>query len=192
MLVHPYRNPPRVVTGTRILQENFGLIGAHIREPSDPHRVWMIENVYCPLRRKLGGIRAKVRDQKDFVSFINQRDLEVLLGAGVPGEFCKWADAEYPAPGEWGWFGICADEDDLLDDLFDRELGIRAQTPGVIPRGTEIARRVHAEQGVDAEELWTLHYDADRETGMGPDPRLRSLLQRWSRIERERVEWRRC
>jgi hypothetical protein len=191
MLVHPYRDKVRVVNGCRMLSETLNLIGTRIRDPREPHRVWTIENLYAPLTRKIGGIRAKARDQKDFITFINQRDLEVLINHANPGDYCRWLGEEYVDPSEPDWFGFCADEDDLRDDLYDRELALRMEYGPVLPTGLEIVRRVHLSEGIDVEELWLLIADVHPERGFAPDPGFSTLLRRWARVQQERVLWKR-
>lgn len=192
MLFNPYRDKVRTVAGSRILEDPRGLIGREVRERHSPHRPWTIENVYGPLRRALGGIRVKVRDSKNFVSFINQRDLEVLLGLATGGGWCSWLEDEYVEEDHPGWFGVCADEDDLVDDLYDRELALRAESPaGLLLPGMEIFRRVHLSRGIDVQEYWILLSDADPTTGRSPDPRVQTILRRWARVEQVRVSWQR-
>ena len=87
------------------------------------------------------------------------------------------------------------DEEDLEDDLFERELHLRGlmaasvEYPDVIPFGYEMPRRLHMGKGHDVEELNTMLYDCDPTTGYGPDPRFETLMKRWARVERNRVRW---
>jgi hypothetical protein len=169
----------------------------------DTRRIWEIQNVYLPIPgRVLGGIRVKLRDQKEFVTFCNQRDLEVLIGMYRPGDFCLWAGGPYLEPGDEGWCGLCCDEDDLVDDLYDREMFWRAQIGGVLtqqveiltPQGpsvqnVEIQRRVHLDKNNDNEELYVLLGDYDQETGMYPDTKFETVERRWMRAERRKLLW---
>ncbi len=193
MLVNPYAEKIRVATygGTRMIQEDLGVIGAEVWDPKEPLRKWFVQSLYAPLPgRMLGGIRAKLEDEKGFVSFLNQRDLEVSLGLARPGQWCSWAGHEYVDPEDRDWFGICADEDDLLDDLQEREFFHRAACPGgVLYPPLEIQRRVHVDTKSDFEELYMLLWDADPDTRMGPDLRLETIESRWSRVEKVRVVW---
>lgn len=196
MLLHPFldRGVLYPVPGTRLLTSDFGLIGSTTKDPENPSRVWTIDSLYTPINgRRIGGIRAKLTDQKGFVTFLNQRDLEVLFNFASVGSYCVWWGKNYVGYGDQDWFGLCADDDDLLDDLYDREMLIRAEAPqgSILPAGIEIERRVHHEEGIDTRELWTLLYDMDPETGVVPDCRLETIERRWSRIERERVRWER-
>ena len=182
MLVNPYAEKARVVAheGTRLLQADLGILGAEIYDPREPLRRWFIQALYTPVPgRALGGIRAKLIDEKGFVSFINQRDLEVSLGLVAPGKWCVWADQEYVDPESRDWYGICADDDDLLDDLQERELLLRGEFPnGVLYPPLEIERRVHLDARSDFEELHMLLWDMDPDTGYGPDPRLETIERR--------------
>lgn len=193
MLLNPYTPEGRVLTATisdtRILQETFGVVGVDIIDLHNRYRTWTVHALYAPMRgRAIGGIRAKLVDQKGFVTFCNQRDLEVLLDIASPGAYCQWLDSEYAEPDSREWLGFCTDEDDLIDDLFDRELEARSLQPA----GTELAagmgftRRVHDGLHNDFEEEMTLLWDMCRETGMYPDPRYSTVSSRWSSIVRTR------
>ena len=192
MLVHPLRQQELLQTqpGTRHLVEDFGLPGLQFAESKEEGRTWTLHSVYAPIAgRSLTGIRVKLIDNKQFLTFMNQRDLEVLLGLGVPGRPCVWTGEDYPEPGSINWYGLCADEDDLRDDLYDTEIVLRSQMEWVLPAGIEITRRVHLDEHHDVEELMTLLWDRDAETGISPDPRFETLRNRWTRVERRRVRW---
>lgn len=193
MLVNPYAASTRdlllPIPGTRIVGETLGVVGTTVRDPLNLVREWTIQALYAPVPgRALGGIRAKVVDQKEFVSFCNQRDLEVLLDIASPGAYCQWLDAEYPEPGSAQWFGLCVDEQDLLDDLYDRELEARALYPegAVLPSGLNFERRVHDGAHNDYIEMMVLRWDFDTSTGIGPDTRFETVDQRWASVERTR------
>ena len=190
MLLNPFTDNIQVLPGSRILSETFGLLGASIDDPQQPGRRWIIRNVYAPIRgRKLGGLRVKLEDDKNFITFCNQRDLEMLIGLASPGNLCVWTSSPYPEWDSTEFFGLCVDDDDLRDDLFDRELELRADNPGVLPYGLEIFRYVHLDGKSDHQDLLTMLYDCDRRTGLGPDPRMETLSHRWAQIERTRVRW---
>ena len=194
MILNPYRTLLSVLPGSRVLRDAsaLGIVGACIDDPKRPGRVWRIVNLYAPIvGRHLGGIRAKLIDQKSFITFCNQRDLELLLELAEPGDLCLWTDEDYPAFDSKEFYGLCADDEDLEDDLFEHELLYRQSNPGVLPYGLEITRRVHVSPGLDVEELSTLLWDCDPETGMGPDPRLETLRHRWVQVERMKVRWER-
>lgn len=204
MLVHPYneRDKARLETfvGTRLLRDGLGLVGVMVRDPDDSERLWKIQSVYAPIPRQgVGGVRTKLVDQYDFVTFCNQRDLEVLLELGTPGRFCPWLGSEYVEPGDSAWFGLCADTEDLLDDLHDRESLLRQTSPlPLLPRGSRLTRRVFYGSGrltsthpaaPNYEEEWDLLWDMDPETGMCPDTRLETVSRRWSRTTKDKVRW---
>lgn len=191
MLFNPFTTTLATLPGSRMLQETLGLMGAAIPDPLSTERLWRITNLYAPLRgRMLGGIRAKLEDQKGFITFCNQRDLELLLGVAQPGQWCPWTDEDYPEFHAAEFYGLCADGEDLRDDLFERELQLRVQEPGVLPHGFQLTRRIHLSTGNDFEEVDMMLYDCDPETGYGPDPRLSTLLRRWTRVSRDRMTWR--
>ena len=162
-----------------------------MRDPDNPYRNWTISALYTPLSgRSCGGIRAKLTDEKNYITFINQMDLEVLLGRAQPGALCKWSNKRYAAPGENTFYGFCADDDDLIDDLYDRELLMRGESPtGVLSAACESVRRIHLEDRVDVEEYHIMMWDADPETGICPDIRFETLERRWTRVERKRAPW---
>lgn len=122
------------------------------------------------------------------MTFCNQRDLEVLLGLGNPGEMCFWLGKKYVEPGDKSWVGYCVDEEDLRDDLYERELLIRSDYP-MIPEGMSLTRLVHVEEGIDVEETYILLGDWDRDLGLSPDPRYETVQNRWVRVERIRATW---
>lgn len=192
MLLNPSRDRRllQALPGTRLLLESFGLLGAAITDPKNRVRRWVITSVLAPVPgRSLGGIRARLEDQKGFVTFCNQRDLELLLGLARPGQICPWLKADYPELDDRDFYGLCADEEDLLDDLHERELRHRAEFPGVIQSGSQLTRYLHLDDARDAEELMMMLDDCDPVSGLGPDPRFETLMSRWTRVERNRVEW---
>lgn len=181
--------------GTRILRNDFGLSGVVLYDPKEEGRNWTISSLYLPLRRKIGGVRAKCVDQKGFVSFINQRDLELVLGIGKPGGWCKWLGDTYPETDDPSFYGFCMDTEDVFDDLYDKELLIRAAQTEVtgqvlaIPQGTDVSQLIHYDARNDAIRRCLLIADRDAEFGICPDPRLETLNQRWAVYENEKVEW---
>lgn len=192
MLFNPSRSQHllRAIPGTRLLLESFGLVGAMLVDPRDRMRCWNITSVLAPVPgRSLGGIRVRVEDQKGFVSFCNQRDLELLLGLGEPGAMCPWLQKSYPELDSRDFFGLCVDEEDLRDDLHERELRFRAENPGVIPFGSQLTRYIHLDEDQDVEELMMMLYDCDPDTGLGPDHKLETISSRWTRVERNKVQW---
>jgi len=196
MLFNPYGEEGRIllqqIPGTRILQEQLGLHNASFEDPKQTGRLWTVTTAYSPLPgRTLGGVRLRVVDNKDFVSFVNQRDFELLIELAKPGDWCAWTNEYYPGLNDEveGWFGLVMDNEDLEDDLYERELYIRAQQPGQPLQPMEISRRLHLSHGSDYEQLDALLWDADPETGLGPDPRMETLARRWSQVERNRITW---
>jgi hypothetical protein len=176
MIVHPLLEHLDTVPGTRLLLDHFDLVGRLVLDPTDPRRDWRIHGFYAPLRaRAIGGVRARLVDQKGFVSFLNQRDLEVLLGLGQPGARCPWLGRSYVAPGHPDWIGPAADEDDLDDDLVERSLALFAQHAFLLPP-MDLPRRIHEGPRDDLEELQVLVAVADAPA-------------RWARAERRRVRW---
>lgn len=188
MIINPYKTHLEVIPGTRILQDGLGVIGFQYPDPDTPNRTWTVQYLLAPIKRHIGGIRAKLTDEKNFVTFCNQRDLEVLLGISKPGNFCYWLEEPYVGIGERDWYGLCVDDDDLMDDLYERELRLREQHPGVLPTYIELYRRIHSSKS-DAEELLTLLGDIDFYSGFSPDSRIETVCNRWSRIERNPVRW---
>ena len=193
MILNPYteRHLLEAYQGTRLLKETFGLVGARILDPdqSEP-RLWTLQALYAPLPgRALGGLRARLIDQKGFATFLNQRDLEVLLGMVEPGSWCAWAREDYAEPGDPGWYGFSFDDDDSEDDLHDREMGLRMQSLTGILMNEGLTRRVHLGANSDLEESFMLLWDTDPETGLTPDTRLETIERRWKRFEKTRCTW---
>jgi len=181
-------------------------LGREVQDPLEPRRVWMIHSFFTPAPgRMLGGLRARVVDLKGFTSFINQRDLEVLLGLGKPGDYCKWLGQKYTKPGEADWYGFCCDEVDLQDDLHTREIELRATFPilpgfldaqfgitdtiGYAP--AEMTRLLHLDRAYDVEEHLVLRCDVDFSTGSRPDSKVNTVSERWVRVGRDKVIWER-
>ncbi len=193
MIVNPFQHKQVLTTyaGTRILQEDFGLIGAVLPDPFNKFRMWRVHALYAPTgHRAVDGIRVKLVDDKNFMTFINQMDFEVLIGRGKPGAPCRWSGRKYSEPGDHDFYGMFVDDDDLTDDLYDRELLLRGQSStGMLDMNTELVRRVHREEKVDVEELWLLLWDGDPETGISPDIRLETVERRWQRVECVRAPW---
>lgn len=191
MLINAYQDPPPVLPGSRMLANTLGVVGREVSDPHHADRVWTIENVYSPAAgRAVGGVRTKVRDQKNVISFINQRDLEVLLGIGRVGRWCAWHSGSYVGPDDANWIGFATDDDDLCDDLYEEELGLRLESP-ILPPGLELTRYVHLTRGTDRLERWIFVQDRHPTTGAVPDRAFSTLLRRWSRSEREVVHWER-
>ncbi len=191
MIVNPYSSEGQAmlapIPGTHIIEDSLGLVGTTIYEPHNSLREWTIRALYTPIvGRAVGGLRAKLEDQKGFITFCNQRDLEVLLEIASPGAYCFWLNEEYPEPGERGWYGLCVDAWDLTDDLYDRELEARASYPpgAVLPSGLHFERRIHDGSRNDYIELMLLRWDIDHETGVGPDLRMATVDSRWTSVER--------
>lgn len=191
MILNPYREVLPIFPGTRIVAADFGLIGRDVIDPINNERVWTVTGIYAPvMERCLGGIRVKLVDTKGFITFCNQRDFEVVLGVAKPGDPCIWTGKKYPHPhDEDEWFGFCMDPVDLQDDLYERELALRAEHVRVLPDGLEIFRRLHVSPLRDCEEFFTLVRDYDIETGMGPDMRIETISDRWARVSRDWIDW---
>ena len=200
MILNAYATPPATKPGTRQLESTLGIQGIRITDLHNSERVWEVGASYLPLYgRRLGGIRARLTDQKGFITFCNQRDLEVLLGSGRPGDWCRWAGETYPSLGDERWVGLCCDEADMQDILYESECLLRSYapySPWLLPPGIpvppiDVELRIHVEPGYDVEETHVMHTDHDPETGFGPDTRLETMHQRWARSERRRIQWNR-
>jgi hypothetical protein len=192
MLVNPTPHSLKLIEGTRFLEDPIGLPGVAIRDPLEPDRPWYVQWVLAPVPgRLLGGVRAKLTDSKGFITFVNQRDLEVLLGMAKPGQYCKWLGQDYVGPTDPDWYGLCCDDEDLRDDLFERECIARRDYPGVLPQGLELTRRLHIDFRQDVEQLDTLLWDWDPDSYLTPDPRLETVHRRWTRVERTPLIWER-
>jgi hypothetical protein len=192
MIVNPHTQEGRALIrplgDTHILEDTFGLVGTKIIDLHNRYREWVVHSLYAPaLGRAVGGIRAKLVDQKGFITFCNQRDLEVLLEVASPGGWCQWLGCDYAEPSSDEWLGFCADDDDLIDDLYDRELEARAlycPNNEPLPNGLNFNRRVHGGLYDDFEEEMLLIADMCRETGMSPDARFETVINRWRSVER--------
>lgn len=191
MLVNPFtatgRASLQTVADSNLLCETFGISGETIPDPNNRYRLWTVQALYAPVSwRAVGGVRAKLADQKGFVTFCNQRDLEVLLDIVSPGDYCPWLDKNYVAPDDDEWLGLCSDEQDLIDDLYDREIEARDLFPSgsMLPPGLSLGRRIHDGRNNDFVEEMTLLWDGYRGAGGGPDMRYETVINRWASVER--------
>ena len=201
MLLNMYATPPATRPGTRQLESTLGIQDHRITDLYNNERQWRVGASYLPLGRRLGGVRVRLTDQKGFITFCNQRDMEVLLGIGQPGTWCHWAGEDYVTPSDPKWVGLYCDEADVQDLLHENEYMLREHSEAttmngrwllpqhiwVPPVSTEL--RIHVEPGYDVEEVHALHTEYN--TGYGPDERLETLHQRWARSERRRIQWNR-
>jgi hypothetical protein len=187
MLCNPYTTQLPVNPETRMLEQNFvmslGIVGLTVADPKEPWRHWTIQWLFAPIvGRKIGGLRARLMDARGFVTFCNQRDLETLLGVGPPGTRCRWMRDEYLEPRDPDWYGLCADEEDLRDDLFERELRLRYSTPDPcvpLTQHVQLERYVHYDEGNDFSELFLLLHDSDTS--------FKNVGKRWTRVDKQRV-----
>lgn len=189
IIVHPFMERDRLSTfhGTRILRNDFNLLDQAVTDPFVHTREWRIVGVYAPLScRAVNGIRVKLFDNKRTITFVEQMDLEVLMGLARKGDMCPWSGRRYSGPGERDFVGLACDDDDLLDDLMDSENIIR-QTTMVIPEGTSLQRSVYLEFGSEWEESWVMVRDMDPQTGASPDLQFATIERRWKRISRSKI-----
>lgn len=188
MLIHPYQDTLGVHEGTRLLETTLGIEGATFVDPRIPERAWAVHSLFAPVpSRMLGGVRARLIDAYGFITFVNQRDLEVLLGLGTPGQICPWLGSRYLEVGARDWCGLFVDSEDLRDDLQTREIELRLQSLQQgrgqrLPAGTELRRWVHRDDGDDVEETFSLLWDHGYSD-------LDGLGERWSRIAIRRIGW---
>ena len=181
-----------VIPGTRLLSSTFGLIGKAFFDPVNNKRLWTVANELRPVQSYKEHIRLRVIDQYGFVSFINEMDYELLYGSAKPGDMHPIREVEYPEIGDTanGWVGLHADDGDLQDDLHIRELELRQQYGwDIVLPSMELTRYVHSSSHRDEKRLELLLWDADPETGLGPDMRLETIDKRWVRVEAEAVQW---
>lgn len=160
------------------------------------NRIWTVRQFYLP-KVTTGntvetGVRAMVVDDHGFVSFVNQRDLEVLLDIRRAGEWCAWLGAPYVGTKESEFYGCCCDEADAWDELHSYEMELRRQFPnGFIPGEQQRERWIHYGWCRDEYELWHFLWDAEPSTGISPDSRLETIESRWTRSHHEKwPEWR--
>ena len=191
MIVNPYTTDGKAalapIPGTHIVESTLGIIGTTFYDTHRASRIWTVYALYTPMPgRAIGGMRAKVVDNKGFVSFCNQRDLEVLLQCATPGSYCEWLDQEYVDTDDRDWIGLAVDDDDLRDDLYDRELEARAEyeTGALLPAGLSFERLIHNGEDNDYAETLMLLNDVDPRTGIGSDMCMNTIDARWVSVER--------
>ena len=192
MLVHPFEYRLTPIPGTRLLEETFDVVGETVEWP--PGRRWNVLGLYAPKggRYVLAGVRARVKDQKGVYSFINQRDLEILLDPRLVGTWCKWMGEEYPEPGQRLWYGPCTDVIDLQDDLHAIEMELRADMDCFdVPLPPLSVERTTHDNGSDWHRVELLLQDQNKYTGASPDLDVKTISDRWVTSERSAVSWRR-
>lgn len=186
----PIGSKLETLPGTRVLSSTLGLVDRRMPDPTDRGRVWTVVNVLYPADGN--HVRLRLCDEGGFITFIRQKEFEVLTGRCKPGSICPWDGEEYPEIGDsvGGWRGIEVTELDLEDDLFLRELDLRQQAGwGVLPP-LQLQRFMKTSDSKNEVLLELLRWDADPDTGIGPDYRLETLGRRWCRVQREEIEWR--
>lgn len=183
MLLNPNTAQLRPLPGTRILEQPLGIEGTTLYDPKEPWRAWTLYCFFAPIATMaLNGVRARLVDAQGFSTFCNQRDLEVLLGHGYPNQRCKWLGTRYVDPSDPDWYGLCMDEQDLLDDLHYRELQLRNGSPDPLQQ-QELVRYVHYDESLDKEERLLLTSDTHYVTGVSPDADFNTLERRWVSVE---------
>lgn len=217
MLFNPYRHRLPTLYGTNIVDVEefskfcpYNIVGHSFEDTLEPTRRWTVHRLYCGSAQSRE-LRLRVEDDQGFISFITQMDFEVLTGLGKPGHRCEWASTEYPYPNdaESGWIGLYACVHDFDDDLHERELLTRQALLGTsinlhnprppiteaLPAGLSLVRLLHADDA-DFKQLDVFLWDTDpKDTGTSsptrglPDIRRSTLRQRWSTVEKERIEW---
>ena len=190
-----------VVPGSRIVEgpaEYLVFVGRNFEDPKDVGRVWTVQHMYAPIPgTRLSGtpcvyLRARVLDQYGFSSFINERDLELLLEVAKPGAYCPMTGGAYPGirDEQDGWHGFNMGLEEIEDDLQFLEMTVvRPQNSGLVPYGAELIQRIHREEDIDIEKRWSAGCDWDPYTRQGPDGRIETIGYRWQHIESTRWNW---
>ena len=183
----------RVSDSSMILFLKHDCIGKSVRDPDNKSRLWTVRDAFAPEEDVAAGnslgVRFRCIDARGFVTFINQRDLEVLLGYGKPGERIPWSDNRYYVSvfSEAHWVGFQVQKWDSLNDLHLRETAIRIDRGygnAPIPMGATITRLIHMRDGQDLEVKFTCVGNADRHSGYGPDTQFGSVEYRWNCVEK--------
>lgn len=187
MITHPFESQSLPIPGTRLLTETFGLVGQEIQYPRS--RDWQIVGFFAPTSSVgvLCGVRARLLDLKGFYTFINQRDLELLLDPDLGGRWCPWLGEDYPDIDSSEWYGPAMDGTDLEDDLLVMEWELRDTHGSPLPSMNAVRKVYDGYSNWEREEV--LLYDMDLETGESPDTRLATIGQRWVLAEKRKVVW---
>lgn len=171
-------------------------VGASFKDPLDSLTRWTVTHMLTPISgRRLGGrpvlfYRARLVDQRGVGAYINQRDLELLVGAAKTGSHCELTGGYYPGINDIddGWVGICTDSLDEVDELYIREMSLRAMPqyggwlyPNILCTWQV---RVVSEEHAPRTRYWLSGYDYMPETWqtanpIGPDTRFSSVEKRW-------------
>lgn len=205
MLLNPFTTPTAQfrVEYTRMLGEGFppnAYLGSVVQDPREPGRDWTLFCFYEPVKsRALGGVRARLFDQKGFITFSNQRDLELMLQLAKPGDWCAWAGRAYPSFRSDDFYGLTMDDDDVQDDLHYQEMMLRQEyfnhgyIMNMCSNTISTTRRLHFDKNRDVEQVdvYLPTNDYDPITGVVPDFDVRNIKQRWRRVERSELLWQR-
>ena len=153
MIINPFREKPDRFGNTRLVTADLGLAGKKVRDPRTS-RVFVLSHIFGPVNSlAIQGIRVRGQDKNGIVSFINQRDLEVLLGLGVPGRTCRWFGRDYVDPSEPEWIGFAMEPEDSQDDLLIQEMQL-VETKGPPKQGDQLIRDLHCSETKDIREEW--------------------------------------
>lgn len=118
--------PPERLGESRRLGGLLEIQDREFPDPRNPDRIWVVTGAFWKIQvSQIPGLRIEIRDQKDFISLINQRDAEVLLGLARPGEVSSWLGERYIAPLMPGWVGPGVDAEGFKDLLYDMECAER-------------------------------------------------------------------
>lgn len=184
------------LTPTRRLREDLDVVGQEFTDPTNSRRCWTVDGLYAPIQaRALGGVRLRVKDQKGFVSYINQRDAEVLLNYASAGELCGWLGSQrYLSPSDINFWGLCIDPFDMEDEIVSIEAMIRydkfrARASPIIPTGYRISVPLHLGKGEDVLRMLSFTGDMDPGTMLSPDLSLERAARRWQILDTRKVDW---
>lgn len=112
-------------------------INVKFEYPENTGRIWETRCIFNPIpQRMIAGYRWMCVDQFGFISYVEQRDFEMLLGIGKPGDKIPWNPrykyVEYSDP---EFCGLQLDDDDIDEIIYMYEEGLRQQSSNGLLNG---------------------------------------------------------
>lgn len=193
-IVDPNTYPFRKVGHSRLLTDHLGVVDMTLRDPITPNRTWTVQGVYLPVKREMGGIRLRLTDSKNFVTYLNQRDAEVLLDFATFGSVCSWSSTRYLSPSDASFWGLCMSPEEQRDELYAQEVLLRmalqrkGQDP-ILANNTEIDVRMHIAPRQDVRKVFRFLGDFNPETRDSPDVTFERIDRRWVEVGTYNCSW---